>query len=113
MTATILDGKRIADDLLDGLKAQVDVRVAAGLPRPGLAVVLVGQDPASQSYVRNKRRAAQKVGIQSVMCATPANFTGFNLPGQCATVGTRTPPSYTLPFSPRSGVLFPGRAPLA
>ena len=63
MTARILDGKRIADDLLDGLKTQVDARVAAGLSRPGLAVVLVGQDAASQSYVRNKRRAAQKVGI--------------------------------------------------
>jgi methylenetetrahydrofolate dehydrogenase (NADP+)/methenyltetrahydrofolate cyclohydrolase len=65
MTAKILDGKRIADDLLDGLKTQVDARLAAGLPRPGLAVVLVGQDAASQSYVRNKRRAAQKVGIEA------------------------------------------------
>ena len=61
--ARILDGKRIADDLLGGLKSQVDARLAVGKPRPGLAVVLVGQDPASQSYVRNKRRAAQKVGI--------------------------------------------------
>ena len=65
MTARILDGKRIADDLLDGLKTRVDARVAAGKARPGLAVVLVGGDPASQSYVRNKRRAAQKVGIQA------------------------------------------------
>lgn len=65
MTARILDGKRIADDLLDELKAQVDARVAAGKARPGLAVILVGSDPASQSYVRNKRRAAQKVGIQA------------------------------------------------
>ena len=61
-TARILDGKRIAEDLLDNLKAQVDARVAAGKPRPGLAVVLVGNDPASSVYVRNKRRAAQKVG---------------------------------------------------
>ena len=63
--ARILDGKRIADDLLNGLKSQVDARVAAGKRRPGLAVVLVGGDPASQSYVRNKRRAAEKVGIQA------------------------------------------------
>ncbi|MFS8137016.1 MAG: bifunctional methylenetetrahydrofolate dehydrogenase/methenyltetrahydrofolate cyclohydrolase FolD [Thermomonas sp.] len=63
--ARILDGKRIADDLLSGLKAQVDARLAAGKQRPGLAVVLVGQDPASQSYVRNKRRAAEKVGIEA------------------------------------------------
>ena len=63
--ARILDGKRIADDLLSGLKAQVDARIAAGKRRPGLAVVLVGGDRASQSYVRNKRRAAEKVGIQA------------------------------------------------
>ncbi|MGN7725103.1 bifunctional methylenetetrahydrofolate dehydrogenase/methenyltetrahydrofolate cyclohydrolase FolD [Luteimonas sp. 22616] len=64
-SARILDGKGIAEDLLDTLKAQVDARLAAGKRRPGLAVVLVGNDPASQSYVRNKRRAAQKVGIQA------------------------------------------------
>ncbi|MBS0200283.1 MAG: bifunctional methylenetetrahydrofolate dehydrogenase/methenyltetrahydrofolate cyclohydrolase FolD [Proteobacteria bacterium] len=65
MTARILDGKRIADTLLDELKLQVDARIAAGKSRPGLAVVLVGGDPASQSYVRNKRRAAAKVGIRA------------------------------------------------
>lgn len=64
-SARILDGKGIAEDLLDTLKAQVDARLAAGKRRPGLAVVLAGSDPASQSYVRNKRRAAQKVGIQA------------------------------------------------
>ena len=63
--ARILDGKRIADTLLDELRVRVDARLAAGRSRPGLAVVLVGADPASQSYVRNKRRAAEKVGIQA------------------------------------------------
>jgi methylenetetrahydrofolate dehydrogenase (NADP+)/methenyltetrahydrofolate cyclohydrolase len=72
MTARILDGKRIADALLDDLKAQVNARVAAGLSRPGLAVVLVGGDPASQSYVRNKRRAADKVGIRAFDHDLPA-----------------------------------------
>src|SRR3546814_2899912 len=62
--ARILDGKGIAEDLLDSLKVQVDARLAAGKRRPGLAVVLVGAATASQSYVRNKRRAAQQVGIQ-------------------------------------------------
>ena len=62
-SARILDGKRIAEDLLCGLAAQVEARLAAGKRRPGLAVVLVGQDPASTVYVRNKRRAAAKVGI--------------------------------------------------
>ncbi|MBA2238027.1 MAG: bifunctional methylenetetrahydrofolate dehydrogenase/methenyltetrahydrofolate cyclohydrolase FolD [Lysobacter sp.] len=65
-TARLLDGKRIAEDLLDALKARVDARVAAGLSRPGLAVVLVGRDPASAVYVRNKRRAAEKVGIRAI-----------------------------------------------
>lgn len=61
--ARILDGKRIAEQLLDELKTRVDARLAQGLPRPGLAVILVGGDPASSVYVRNKRRAAEKVGI--------------------------------------------------
>ncbi|QDH70071.1 bifunctional methylenetetrahydrofolate dehydrogenase/methenyltetrahydrofolate cyclohydrolase FolD [Marilutibacter alkalisoli] len=70
--ARILDGKRIAEDLLDSLKAQVDARVAAGKSRPGLAVVLVGNDPASAVYVRNKRRAAEKVGIRAIDFDLPA-----------------------------------------
>jgi len=64
-TARILDGKQIAETLLDELKTRVDARINAGLAQPGLAVVLVGEDPASQSYVRNKRRAAAKVGIRA------------------------------------------------
>ena len=72
MTAKILDGKRIAALLLDDLKVLVDARIAAGKPRPGLAVVLVGSDPASQSYVRNKRRAAEKVGIRALDHDMPA-----------------------------------------
>jgi len=79
MTAKILDGKRIADDLLAGLKIEVDARVASGLPRPGLAVVLVGGDPASQSYVRNKRRAASIVGITAFDHDLPAGTTEAEL----------------------------------
>ncbi|PJK06142.1 bifunctional methylenetetrahydrofolate dehydrogenase/methenyltetrahydrofolate cyclohydrolase FolD [Lysobacteraceae bacterium NML95-0200] len=65
MSAQILDGKRIADEALQAMKQEVEARVAAGKSRPGLAVVLVGDNPASQSYVRNKRRAAEIVGIQT------------------------------------------------
>ena len=65
MTARILDGKRIADALLDDLAKRVQARVESGRSRPGLAVVLVGEDPASAVYVRNKRRACLKVGIQA------------------------------------------------
>ena len=75
MTAKILDGKRIAEDLLDTLKVRVEARVRAGGSRPGLAVVLVGSDPASQSYVRNKRRAARKVGITAFDHDLPAGIT--------------------------------------
>lgn len=70
--ANIIDGKRIADELLSTLKARVDARVASGRPRPGLAVVLVGNDPASSVYVRNKRRAAEKVGIRAIDHDLPA-----------------------------------------
>src|SRR5690606_4336797 len=72
MTARILDGRSIADSLLDSLRLKVDQRLAAGRPAPGLAVVLVGSDPASQSYVRNKRRAAEKVGIRALDFDLPA-----------------------------------------
>ncbi|MGH8041004.1 MAG: bifunctional methylenetetrahydrofolate dehydrogenase/methenyltetrahydrofolate cyclohydrolase FolD [Rudaea sp.] len=65
MTATILDGKRIATQLLDSLRARVARRVAQGRAAPGLAVVLVGDDPASAVYVRNKRRACRHVGFRS------------------------------------------------
>ncbi len=65
MTAKVLDGKRIADTLLDDLAERVRARVDAGLSRPGLAVILVGNDPASGVYVRNKRRACERVGIHA------------------------------------------------
>ena len=65
MSAKILDGKRIADELLDELRARVALRERSGLGVPGLAVVLVGDDPASAVYVRNKRRACKHVGFRS------------------------------------------------
>ena len=77
--ARILDGKRIAEELLDSLKAQVDARMAAGKPRPGLAVVLVGNDPASSVYVRNKRRAAEKVGIRAIDYDLPPDTSDADL----------------------------------
>lgn len=58
---------------------RVDARVAAGGSRPGLAVVLVGGDPASTVYVRNKRRAAEKVGIEAHDYDLPAGTTEAEL----------------------------------
>jgi methylenetetrahydrofolate dehydrogenase (NADP+)/methenyltetrahydrofolate cyclohydrolase len=65
MTARLLDGRRIAAELLDSVANQVRARVAAGKRPPGLAVIQVGADPASAVYVRNKRRACAQVGFRS------------------------------------------------
>lgn len=79
MTARILDGKRIADELLDRLRARVAQRVAQGQAAPGLAVVLVGDDAASAVYVRNKRRACKHVGFRSRDYDLPAATTQAEL----------------------------------
>lgn len=73
MTARILDGKRIANELLDNVAARVQARVAAGKSVSGLAVVLVGDDPASSVYVRNKRRACARVGLRSLDFDLPSS----------------------------------------
>ena len=65
MPAKIIDGKKIAAELRQSIKARVDQRLAKGLKAPGLAVVLVGEDPASQVYVRNKRKGCEETGIMS------------------------------------------------
>ncbi len=65
MTARILDGNAIAEQVRAGVAAEVKQREAAGLVRPGLATVLVGENPASQSYVKSKRKACAEVGIES------------------------------------------------
>ncbi len=65
MTASIIDGREIAKQLRDSVKEKVSQRTARGLRAPGLAVVLVGCDPASQVYVGSKRRACEEVGFVS------------------------------------------------
>jgi methylenetetrahydrofolate dehydrogenase (NADP+) / methenyltetrahydrofolate cyclohydrolase len=75
MTARILDGKRIAQELLEHIGRRVSRRVANGRPAPGLAVVMVGDDPASAVYVRNKRKACQQVGFHSFAYDLPADTT--------------------------------------
>jgi len=72
MTARILDGKRIADELLERIKGRVSARIAAGKSQPGLAVVLVGADPASAVYVKNKRKACKEVDFRSFDYDLPA-----------------------------------------
>jgi methylenetetrahydrofolate dehydrogenase (NADP+)/methenyltetrahydrofolate cyclohydrolase len=65
MTARLLDGRRIAHDVLESVAVRVKARLAAGRRAPGLAVIMVGADPASAVYVRNKRRACAQVGFRS------------------------------------------------
>ena len=65
MTAKILDGKALAQQLQAELAGEVEALVKQGGVRPGLAAVLVGDDPGSQVYVRNKINACAKAGIQS------------------------------------------------
>ena len=66
MTAQIIDGKQIATELRKTLKTHIDKRLKDGLRKPGLAVILVGSDPASEVYVRNKRKGCEEAGIESI-----------------------------------------------
>lgn len=71
MTAKIINGKAIADAMLAEIKSHVDHRRANGQRPPALAVILIGADPASSIYVRNKRLACEKVGIRSMAYDLP------------------------------------------
>ena len=71
---TILDGVRVRDQILRDLQPRVAALSAASRP-PGLAVVLVGDDPGSQIYVRNKVRACAELGISSQTLTPPASVT--------------------------------------
>lgn len=64
-TATLIDGKAIAQSIRQQVKQQVAERLATGKRAPGLAVVLVGQDAASQVYVGSKRKACEEIGFVS------------------------------------------------
>lgn len=70
--AQILDGKAHADQMLAQVRAGVEARAARGLRPPCLAVVLVGEDPASQVYVRGKIAACEKTGTRSLEFRRPA-----------------------------------------
>jgi methylenetetrahydrofolate dehydrogenase (NADP+) / methenyltetrahydrofolate cyclohydrolase len=73
MSARIIDGKARADRMVAEVAAAVAARVAAGAAQPGLAVVLVGDNAASQVYVRNKRRTTEAAGMRSFAHDLPAS----------------------------------------
>ena len=78
MSAQLLDGKLMSDEL----RVRISERVAALKEKgvhPGLAVILVGEDPASQIYVRNKEKGCEQVGMKSVTIRLPENTTQAEL----------------------------------
>jgi len=79
MTALILDGKLTAEQLRDEIANEVQAWCAAGRRAPTLAAVLVGDDPASQVYVRNKEKACEKIGMHSRLIRRPADTTTADL----------------------------------
>jgi methylenetetrahydrofolate dehydrogenase (NADP+)/methenyltetrahydrofolate cyclohydrolase len=79
MTAQILDGNAIARTLRTAIRERVDSRSASGQRPPGLAVILVGNDPASEIYVRHKRRDCEEVGFHSNVQHLSGNVTQEDL----------------------------------
>ena len=75
MTARIIDGKAIAAGIRQSVRTRVDARRRGNLRVPGLAVILVGTDPASEIYVRNKRRACDEAGVISTSHDLPHETT--------------------------------------
>ena len=73
MSAIILDGGLFASQIKEEIAGEVEQLTSAGL-RPGLAAVLVGSDPASQTYVRSKVRTCEQLGIYSELIAPPEAF---------------------------------------
>ncbi len=71
MSAKIINGKAVSEDLLSQIKERINQRRLQNKSTPGLAVILVGSDPASSIYVRNKRLACEKVGIRSIAYDLP------------------------------------------
>lgn len=74
MAAKLLDGKSLAADIREGLRLEVEELKKTGRA-PGLAVVIVGDDPASRRYVNNKKKACEHVGITSYEYALPGETT--------------------------------------
>lgn len=70
----LLDGRQLAKTIKEELAEEVDRRKAAGHRAPHLAAVLVGEDPASQVYVRNKVRSCERVGFESTLIKRPADI---------------------------------------
>lgn len=73
MTAQVIDGKALASQIKTDIAAAISSLNKQGNREPGLAVILVGDNPASQIYVKNKRQACENVGMRSIYHELPAN----------------------------------------
>jgi methylenetetrahydrofolate dehydrogenase (NADP+) / methenyltetrahydrofolate cyclohydrolase len=73
MSAQIIDGKATAESIRKTVAERVQLRLDKGLRAPGLAVILVGKDPASEVYVKHKRKDCEEVGINSQAYDLPAS----------------------------------------
>jgi methylenetetrahydrofolate dehydrogenase (NADP+) / methenyltetrahydrofolate cyclohydrolase len=73
MTAQLIDGKVVAAELKAEVREKIQAKMAEGHRQPGLAVILVGEDPASLIYVRSKRLACEEIGIRSFYHALPSH----------------------------------------
>ena len=80
--AKLIDGKKIAAEVRRNIAEETAAFKAAHGFAPGLAVIIVGEDPASQVYVRNKKRACEEVGFASTVIEMPENTTEFELLAQ-------------------------------
>lgn len=80
-TAKILDGKALSERMRNGMREHIESLKATHGRAPGLAVIIVGDDPASHVYVRNKKLACEKVGIVSFSHELPADTTQQHLLG--------------------------------
>ena len=81
MSAQIIDGKQVAQFIVEQVRTEVEERLHKGLKQPCLAVILVGTNPASAVYVRNKKRACEKANIQSLSYELPEETTQEELLG--------------------------------
>ena len=88
MTARILDGRVVAESIYADIEAKVRARVAAGCPAPMLATVLVGDDPASATYVRMKQKNCERVGIATSDHRLPATVTTDEVAGLVAALNS-------------------------
>jgi methylenetetrahydrofolate dehydrogenase (NADP+)/methenyltetrahydrofolate cyclohydrolase len=79
MSAQVIDGKTIAINIREAIGLRIRERLAQGKRAPGLAVIQVGEDPASSIYVRNKRNACKEAGIISIEHDLPATTTPSEL----------------------------------